>query len=304
MQNHRNAFTLIELLVVIAIIAILAAILFPVFAQAKAAAKRTADLSNVKQITTGLLMYTNDYDDQGMLIRQQPPSDQGIGDDAQEVVWKDSVLPYIKNGGRSDPGTSNTSYNTTAGTTSVYLDPMHPNPWSTSGGIDSNPNGGAGDETSRYPRSYSVNRSAGLNEHGYVSGDSANQSSWWGNVWGWMGYSGFEGQDGSTTTFANPAGTAAFVESRWADVDFFDYEAGYGCTAEGDWGSAYSCELTNGNSTSNFGFFDGHAKSYNILQASAQDIWDACTFHAQDTSNSDGNTCAQTQANIRSFPNQ
>jgi prepilin-type N-terminal cleavage/methylation domain-containing protein len=59
----RRAFTLIELLVVIAIIAILAAILFPVFAQAKLAAKKTASLSNIKQIELATLMYMNDYDD-------------------------------------------------------------------------------------------------------------------------------------------------------------------------------------------------------------------------------------------------
>ena len=61
-MKHRG-FTLIELLVVIAIIAILAAILFPVFAQAKAAAKATADLSNIKQIGTAMVMYANDVDD-------------------------------------------------------------------------------------------------------------------------------------------------------------------------------------------------------------------------------------------------
>jgi len=59
----RKGFTLIELLVVIAIIAILAAILFPVFAQAKLAAKRTADLSNLKQIGLATMIYLNDYDD-------------------------------------------------------------------------------------------------------------------------------------------------------------------------------------------------------------------------------------------------
>jgi prepilin-type N-terminal cleavage/methylation domain-containing protein/prepilin-type processing-associated H-X9-DG protein len=66
-MQRRNilsrAFTLIELLVVIAIIAILAAILFPVFAQAKAAAKKTSDLSNVKQIALATIMYSGDSDD-------------------------------------------------------------------------------------------------------------------------------------------------------------------------------------------------------------------------------------------------
>jgi prepilin-type N-terminal cleavage/methylation domain-containing protein/prepilin-type processing-associated H-X9-DG protein len=59
----RKGFTLIELLVVIAIIAILAAILFPVFAQAKEAAKKAACLSNLRQIGTAFVMYQNDYDD-------------------------------------------------------------------------------------------------------------------------------------------------------------------------------------------------------------------------------------------------
>lgn len=61
--QKRMAFTLIELLVVIAIIAILAAILFPVFAQAKAAAKKTQALSNCRQFSSAFLMYNNDYDD-------------------------------------------------------------------------------------------------------------------------------------------------------------------------------------------------------------------------------------------------
>jgi prepilin-type N-terminal cleavage/methylation domain-containing protein len=63
MTGRSRGFTLIELLVVIAIIAILAAILFPVFAQAKESAKRTAALSNTKQMGTGQIIYTADYDD-------------------------------------------------------------------------------------------------------------------------------------------------------------------------------------------------------------------------------------------------
>lgn len=63
LKSSRRGFTLIELLVVIAIIAILAAILFPVFAQAREKARQTACLSNMKQIGTALMMYAQDYDE-------------------------------------------------------------------------------------------------------------------------------------------------------------------------------------------------------------------------------------------------
>lgn len=61
--NRHRGFTLIELLVVIAIIAILAAILFPVFSQAREKARQSVCLSNMKQFTLGMMMYVHDYDE-------------------------------------------------------------------------------------------------------------------------------------------------------------------------------------------------------------------------------------------------
>src|ERR1700722_11124416 len=93
-SNIYRAFTLIELLVVIAIIAILAAILFPVFAQAKASAKKTVCISSQKQLGLAIVMYTGDVDD-------TYPMDQWYDNttpSAPQVRWQESVRPYIKNG--------------------------------------------------------------------------------------------------------------------------------------------------------------------------------------------------------------
>ncbi len=94
--QRRAGFTLIELLVVIAIIAILAAILFPVFAQAKMAAKKTASLSNMKQLELAAQMYATDYDDMFHLIRARVTNSDPLN-------WaygsEDMLQPYIKNFG-------------------------------------------------------------------------------------------------------------------------------------------------------------------------------------------------------------
>lgn len=86
----RTAFTLIELLVVIAIIAVLAAILFPVFAKAREKARQTSCLSNNKQLTLAVLMYAQDYDE------TLPPT-AVPGTAGKVILWPDQLISYVKN---------------------------------------------------------------------------------------------------------------------------------------------------------------------------------------------------------------
>ena len=86
-MKHKEGFTLIELLVVIAIIAILASILFPVFARARAKAQQTTCLSTMKQLMLAFNMYWSDYD-------QMLP--QAKGTDLETNYWHDAIYPYIR----------------------------------------------------------------------------------------------------------------------------------------------------------------------------------------------------------------
>jgi prepilin-type N-terminal cleavage/methylation domain-containing protein/prepilin-type processing-associated H-X9-DG protein len=99
MKTTKRAFTLIELLIVISIIAILAAILFPVFGRARENARRTSCQSNLKQIGLALLQYSQDYDE--MFIADwyaaPPATSPGLSNpDGSQYKWMDAALSYIK----------------------------------------------------------------------------------------------------------------------------------------------------------------------------------------------------------------
>jgi prepilin-type N-terminal cleavage/methylation domain-containing protein len=96
-MNRRKGFTLIELLVVIAIIAILAAILFPVFAKAREKARQISCASNEKQLGLGIIQYVQDYDER-------------FPDYAGDYGWAGQIYPYVKSTGvYKCPDDSNTA---------------------------------------------------------------------------------------------------------------------------------------------------------------------------------------------------
>src|SRR5579872_3529367 len=123
MKSHYRvkAFTLIELLVVIAIIAILAAILFPVFAKAREKARQITCLSNEKQMGLAFMQYVQDYDE------VYPPSqytDKGADGNPVGILWMTFIQPYIKNG---DTQVFD-GVPFIGGTTGVFMCPSYPDP--------------------------------------------------------------------------------------------------------------------------------------------------------------------------------
>jgi prepilin-type N-terminal cleavage/methylation domain-containing protein/prepilin-type processing-associated H-X9-DG protein len=133
-HSRRKGFTLIELLVVIAIIAILAAILFPVFARARENARRASCSSNLKQIGLGLAQYTQDYDERYPQI--YPASATSPCCDAKRPGgWTQLIQPYVKS-------------------TQLFACPSNPS----NGATKSNAGVGYGIEYPRIPQSYGINR--------------------------------------------------------------------------------------------------------------------------------------------------
>jgi len=269
---NRKAFTLIELLVVIAIIAILAAILFPVFAQAKAAAKKTADLSNIKNLGLGLIMYSGDSDD------YPAPMMQGAWDSPRHdlILWKDVVLPYIKNGGRPVQA-GGAAYTGTAGENGgIFASPTWSGSWAAVD--DGDQSNIFGDTTTRFPRSYSLNQAAGLNE-GIGSLGNEDGVIPWVAYWSWE--TPYATAGGSLTALNNPAGTMWLAGTEDPYPNIYPQQLCYGCSSNGQ--AQNSCAENNpnltvirsvGNALMNISYFDGHAKSLNGYQSLTSDVWD------------------------------
>src|SRR5579883_1463235 len=126
-MNRVRAFTLIELLVVIAIIAILAAILFPVFAQAREKARAITCVSDEKQIGLAFMLYVQDYDETFPMFQYDllPLSVDPDGNSLR--VWENFIYPYIKNG---DHG-SDANGPATWGVGGIWTCPSFPDPTQT-----------------------------------------------------------------------------------------------------------------------------------------------------------------------------
>ena len=140
-KNFAKAFTLIELLVVIAIIAILAAILFPVFARARENARRSSCMSNLKQIGLGTIQYTQDYDEKlyphrfnvtgGNPFNAQYPGNLGAGKAdvsgtaRDKIFWVSLLQPYVKS-------------------LQLFACPSNPDAWTGGGPVDCNSAGCGG----------------------------------------------------------------------------------------------------------------------------------------------------------------
>ena len=235
-QSLLKAFTLIELLVVIAIIAILAAILFPVFAQAKAAAKKTACLSNIKQLGIAALLYNNDSDDNYPLANWTPGTWNGAtfsGDASgnSNITWLYTLDPYVKSSMPQSVGQ--------AGNRSIYVCP------------EFDISGRANDADPRPSLSYTINRN--------LAGTLAANISFAAMV-----------PSKSATALGSPAQTILLGENRgrtvWTDGDDdpADYSVWVGLSGTNASGAVASAEEFIGrarhNSGGNYLLADGHSK--------------------------------------------
>jgi len=270
-SRNRQGFTLIELLVVIAIIAILAAILFPVFARAREKARQITCISNEKQLGLAFLQYFQDYDDHAPFFGEV---DNG-GDwwTSRMRNWKDGIFPYVKSGGL--PYNNGQPY-ANHGSGGAFACPDNTALWSNESphwwGINDAAYataGAGGDETTRYPRSYAVNGWAGIDD----TGDGNNG----GHFWPCVGDGSCDKNPGSVAILGTPADTIMVAETRVMFPDITASYTGFGCSSGGtpEGGHPTSCIQGHTGGFTNFLFFDGHAKTLHATTAIEKDYWGA-----------------------------
>jgi prepilin-type N-terminal cleavage/methylation domain-containing protein/prepilin-type processing-associated H-X9-DG protein len=273
MRIIHRAFTLIELLVVIAIIAILAAILFPVFAQAKQAAKKTVDLSNMKNIGLGFILYNNDNDDRAPFIRDVHVYATDFTGPS-EISWKDLTYPYIKSGG-GRVNSVGQIFNTPEDG-GIFQSPLAQFAWSSAGPASGRTPAGSGDETTRFPRSYAVNNEAGANELG-------GEQKWWPANYTdspWL-----DQGSGDINLLSTPSTVIMFSPTKTFLLDI-DHATGLerpysidGIQLGWNGGAGYGGIMTDGSGGANFGYFDGHAKNSKISQTLVNGGWDCMPYY-------------------------
>ncbi|MDR3690239.1 MAG: prepilin-type N-terminal cleavage/methylation domain-containing protein [Fimbriimonas sp.] len=277
----RSGFTLIELLVVIAIIAILAAILFPVFAQAKLAAKKTSDLSNLKQMGTAEALYLNDYDD----TYHSPAHYGALQPDGsyQDELYYLMIMPYIKNA-------------------QIFKSPAYGFTWTSTDwpfwAWTKLYDAGLAKKTGA--NSYSIDISYGAintEDRGAWANCNSGFDKWTDNSGGWGHYGPIrpDGLNVSATSVAVPAQTYLFINAKFPDlwnVGDHDLEVngqlpcGYMSIGYYGWDITDPLKAGAFNGQNNIAYCDGHAKSkrmysscpsdYTIQDDKAQDPIAAC----------------------------
>jgi len=225
-MRRRAGFTLIELLVVIAIIAILAAILFPVFARAREKARQTSCLANIKQVGLGCLMYAADYDS---CFPQNWLGQCGNAPTTGGYDWMETTQPYTKNW-------------------QLYICPSAnvPSPTSPEGLFlhTCKPNN---------------NRSVGCRHGGYALNCGRNDGGWADQQYGWGPGGNSRWRSKKETMINNPASVIMITESNFGCTMLCGtWHAGYW----NPWGTA--APVNNVRSEHNGGtnncFTDGHGK--------------------------------------------
>ncbi|CAN5632038.1 hypothetical protein BH11ARM2_BH11ARM2_06050 [soil metagenome] len=263
---RHKAFTLIELLVVIAIIAILAAILFPVFAQAKNAAKKTSDLSNLKQLGTAEALYLGDNDD-----LYHSPAHYFVPDATggqTDFLWYSMVMPYVKNA-------------------QMFRSPAYGFKWTSNDqnwdwnqlikdGLAKKDSNGVSSMEVSYGAINTEDRGAWANCGGAFAT--------WGDNSGGLGHYGPIRPDGlnvSATAVENVAGTYMFINAKFPDLwNVGDHDllvngqlpCGYMSIGYYGWDITDGQKAGAFNGQNNITYTDGHAKSKRMYSSCPSDF--------------------------------